>query len=277
MKKSLLLPILFFLSAGLFSQQTYGTDSAVVIKDDISLITNMTIRDTVQINAPLTGAYINGEGKLIIVTPGDSCKLIETEHELPRKPDGTLIQGSEGEEYVLTSDGKVMGKDEFKATGGNSRLMDKYNQEREEKAHPSVNFSVSPEQIYGFDSCGSIKKSIESEYPELKPGYRPAFKSVEAYKTDKVHTSGGADIIYRTEYGGPVMQSGNELIIRGGKGDDETILYAYNKQDTTVIVGKLNILSMQEQTKKVCLVSVNGASLQASSDYRPQLFEFHPI
>jgi len=226
------------------------------------LTTNMTIKDTIRIDASLEGAYINENGELVTVTQDASGEWVETVQPLPVKPDGTLVQGSDGEEYVLTSDGKLMGKEEFENTGGNSRLMDKYNKEREEKAQPYVTFLVSPNQTYGFDEYDNkIKKNIESEYPELKAGYRPAFKSVEAYKTDKVQINSDENIVYRTEFGVPITRSGNELIIRGGEGGSETILYAYNKQDSTTIVGKLNILSLKEQTEQVCLVSVNGATL----------------
>jgi hypothetical protein len=101
-----------------------------------------------------------------------------------------LIQGADGEEYVVTSDGQVMGVDEFQATGGNSRLMDNYKEEKEAQAQPTVTFSASPNQKYGFDAYTEIKTNIQNEYPELKPGYRPAFKSVASYAADKVQTNG---------------------------------------------------------------------------------------
>ena len=105
---------------------------------------------------------------------------------------------------------------------------------------------------------------MQNDYPELKPGYRPAFKSIASYKTDKVNVSGAnSDVSFRTEWGVPAIGMGNELTIRGGGNGDETILYAYSKQDSTeTVVGKLNVLSFDEQTKKVYLVSVNGAEIR---------------
>jgi hypothetical protein len=227
-----------------------------------NLSTNMTIKDTVQISASLEGAYVDQNGELVTVTQNTDGNLIETVQPLPHKPDGMLVQGDNGEEYVLTSDGKIMGKEEFTSTGGNSRLMENYKKEKEASAQPSVTFLASPSQQYGFDTYSEIQHNIEFEYPELKIGYRPAFKSVAPYQTDKVLTDGGTDIIYRTEFGVAISRSGNELIIRGEKDGSEIALYAYQKQDTTdVMVGKLNVLTLAKQTRNVCIISVNGATL----------------
>ncbi|MDR0231211.1 MAG: hypothetical protein LBI82_03735 [Dysgonamonadaceae bacterium] len=234
-----------------------------------TLTTNTTIKDSVKIDAPLEGAYVK-EGQLIVINSEGK----EEVYKLDDKPNGTLITGSDGEEYVLTSDGKMVGKDEFAATGGNNRLTDNYNKEKESKAQPSVTFSASSQQQWGFDAYENIKSAIQNEYPELRPGfnYRPAFKSIASFKLDKVLTNGNNNITYRTEMGVAPMQSGETLTLRGSSDGDETILYAYNKQDSTeTVVGKLNLLSFDEQTKQVYLISVNSANLPNANTLQTEL------
>ncbi|MDR0748932.1 MAG: M23 family metallopeptidase, partial [Tannerellaceae bacterium] len=180
----------------------------------------------------------------------------------------TLVQGEDGEEYVYTGDRQVMGKEEFAATGGNSRLLDSHHREKEEKAQPTVQFSASPQQIYGFDAYNEQKSGIQQEYPELKQGYRPAFKSIASFATDRVKTDAVAGITFRDAMGIPPQQAGDELTLRGGAGGDEKALYAYSKDsDTTeTVTGKLNVLSFDKNYRKVYLVPVNGAKLPNTAE-----------
>ncbi|GHT49436.1 hypothetical protein AGMMS49982_02940 [Bacteroidia bacterium] len=239
-----------------------------------TLTTNTTIKDSVKVNAPLKGAYINEDNKLVVVTENADGTLTETVAQSADNMDATLVTGSDGEEYVVTSGGQMMGKEEFAATGGNSRMVDKNNEAKEAKANPTVTFAASSEQKYGFDSYAENKSAIQNEYPELKAGYRPPFKSVESFKTDKVQANVGnaKDISFRTEMGVPVTESGKTLTVRGSYDGDEQALYAYSKQDSTeTVVGKLNLLSFDTQKKKVYLVSVNGANLPNATTLQQEL------
>ncbi|MDR2628151.1 MAG: hypothetical protein LBC40_08985, partial [Dysgonamonadaceae bacterium] len=232
-----------------------------------TLTTNTNIRDTVTINTPINDIYTNPNGQVTVVN-GDGTETVLTNHF-----NRTLIQDPAGNEYVALSDGTVMGKDEFEATGGNDRLIDNYNKEKEAQAQPSVIFSASADQKYGFDAYTEIRSAIQNEYPELKPGYRPPFKSLISFGTDKVEAK-NADkaITFRTEMGIPAQKDGTTLSIRGGSDGEETALYAYHKQDTTeTIAGKLDLLSFDEQVRKVYLVSVNGAKLPSTSALQEEL------
>ena len=218
--------------------------------------TNTEIKDSVKIGIPIGEIYSNGKD-VIVVNGTDTTRLTQNFN-------ATLLQGTDGKEYVVTSKGDVMGVDEFKNTGGNKYKQDEYNQEKEGKAQPSVQFTKSESQTYGFDAYTEQKAALRNDYPELKAGYRPPFKSVASYKTDKVNVSGvGDNTAFRTEWGIPAISTGSELTVRGAGNGDETILYAYSKQDSTeTVAGKLNVLSFDEQTKKVYLVSVNGAEIR---------------
>jgi hypothetical protein len=234
--------------------------------------TNTNIKDTLKLDVPLEGVYSDGE-HIILVTVNPDGSLTETPLQVGGELDRTLIQGSDGEEYVVTSDGQVMGVDEFQATGGNSRLMDNYNEEKEAQAQPTVTFSASPNQQYGFDAYTEIKTNIQNEYTELKPSYRPAFKSVASYAADKVQTNGaGQGITFRDEMGLPPIGSGNELTVRGGAGGSNVALYAYLTKDSTEeIAGKLHILSFDRQVKKLYIISVNNAALPDAVTLRNEL------
>jgi hypothetical protein len=221
------------------------------------LTTHTNIKDTLTIDTPISDIYTNANGQVVTVDNNGN------ETALTNDFNNNLIQDPEGNEYVVTSDGTVMGVDEFKNTGGNSRLMDNYNKEKESHSQPSVTFSASADQKYGFDAYTQVKSAIPNEYPELKAGYRPPFKSLISFGTDKVEVQ-NADkaITFRTETGIPATGEGSTFTVRGGSDGDETALYAYSKQDSTeTVVGKLNLLSFDEQIRKVYIVSVNGAKL----------------
>jgi hypothetical protein len=107
-----------------------------------TLTTSTSIRDTLKLKQPIDDIYVDAEGKVVV--NGEPL-----EEDFDRN---TLIQDADGKEYVATSDGNIMGKEEFAATGGNSRLMDNFNKEKEAKAQPDVTFTASQQQKYGFDA-----------------------------------------------------------------------------------------------------------------------------
>ena len=70
-----------------------------------TLTTNTTIRDTIQVNVPLEGAYTNEKGEL--VTAKDTSNNInETAQLLSDTPNGTPIQGNNGDTSAVSEDGK---------------------------------------------------------------------------------------------------------------------------------------------------------------------------
>jgi len=225
---------------------------------------------------------------ICVQTLGAKSTNTHTQETLASKPDSldiektnlgnsnninrTLFKDSEGNEYVVFN-GTVMRKKEFQATGGDRYKQDEYNKEKESKAKPTVHFVKSENQKYGFDAYTKQKTALQNEYPELQSGYRPTFKSVASHKTDKVAVTGAtSNTTFRTEWGIPVVAAENSLTIRGNSNGDKTILYAYRKQDTIeTVIGKLNILSFDEQTKKVYLVKVNDARLPNIKEVEAEL------
>jgi hypothetical protein len=230
------------------------------------LTVSTTIKDTVTIGETISSIYVNAGDSVVAVTVGADG----TVHEVVIQTDAddipkTIIQGENGEQFVVTGNGQVMGLDEYKHTGGNGRKLDEYKKEKE--AHLSttqVAFSASQNQTYGFDAFSEEKQALKSKYPSLQNGYTPAYKSIASFKPDKVVASATeSGITFRDEMGIPAIKSGNDLTVRGGTDGSVTALYAYKAvTDTTEeVAGKLNLMSFDEQAKKVYIVPVNGAAM----------------
>lgn len=233
------------------------------------LTVNTTIKDSIDVNETISSIYVNAGDSLIAVTVGSDGQL----HEVVIQPnttnvEQTMVKGKNGEKYVVTSDGEIMGMKEYKnAGGGNKRKMDEYIKENESKHLSStteVNFSASPKQKYGFDAYTTEKAALITQYPTLQNGYRSSFKSIAAYSPDNVIASAsGNGITFRDEMGIPAIVSGTELTVRGSYDGEVTSLYAYKSvnDSTEEIAGKLNLMSFDEQIKKLYIISVNNSKI----------------
>ncbi len=237
------------------------------------------IKDTLSVNEEITSIYINGGDSVIAVTVDEKGEIHEVViNNNADDIEKTMIKGKNGEEYVVTKDGQVMGVNEYKQTGGGNARKIKEHKEKQETENLSstkeVAFKASDKQKFGFDLYNEEKSALDTEYPPLKNGYRPAYKSVASFGTDKVGVSeNGDNIIFKDEMGIPALKTGEDLTVRGASGGSEVALYAYQKiNDTTEkVVGKLNIFSFDEQAKKVYIVPVNGAKLPQESELKKTL------
>ena len=237
------------------------------------------IKDTLSVNEKITSIYINGGDSVIAVTVDEKGEIHEVViNNNADDIEKTMIKGKNGEEYVVTKDGQVMGVNEYKQTGGGNARKIKEHKEKQETENLSstkeVAFKASDKQKFGFDLYNEEKSALDTEYPPLKNGYRPAYKSVASFGTDKVGVSeNGDNIIFKDEMGIPALKTGEDLTVRGASGGSEVALYAYQKiNDTTEkVVGKLNIFSFDEQAKKVYIVPVNGAKLPQESELKKTL------
>lgn len=255
-------------------QYLFDVDATTAYLDklagDITTLTvNATIKDTISVNETITSIYVNPGDSLIAVTVGPDGQLHEVVIQTDTKNiEKTMVKGENGEEYVVNRDGEVMGVKEYQNSGGgNSRMMKDYINKKESEQLSSsteVQFTASQNQKYGFDAYSQEKQTLESQYLSLKNGYKPAYKSMASFSPDKVAISSSNNgITFRDEMGIPAIVSGNELTIRGGIDGSVTSLYAYKAvTDTTEeIAGKLNIMSYDEQTKKVYIIPVNNAHM----------------
>ncbi|OFX18755.1 MAG: hypothetical protein A2041_12665 [Bacteroidetes bacterium GWA2_31_9b] len=233
-----------------------------------TLTTDITPDDTLTITETITTIYVNEGDSVIVVTVDEDGNITET--VLSDNVDNleeTLIVGENGEEYVVTGDGELMGIDEYVNTGGgqDSEIED-YNEEKENNNlsdDVTVNFTGNQNQKYGFDKYNDEKSSLQSTYPSLNNGYQPAYKSIASFSTDIVSVSNsGGNIIFKDELGIPAIKAGEDISLRGSSSGSDVAMYAYQviNDSTEKIAGKLNILSFDEQAKKLYIVSVNGAA-----------------
>ncbi|GEM_PF-1578321 len=247
-----------------------ATDYLNGLADALAVLTSSAkIKDTLGVNENVLSYYVSDNGELIAITVGGNgeYKEVVVKDDVDDVEE-TLIKGTNGEECVVTKNGEVMGPKEYKRTGGgNGRLIEKYiadNEKNNLTNDVQVNFSASQSQKYGFDAFSNEKETIKAKYPALGNGYIPAYKSVASFTMDKVvPNSTGNGITFRDQMGISAIKSGDELTIRGGADGTVTALYAYNAiNDTTEkIAGKLNLMSFDEQAKKLYIVPVNGATL----------------
>ena len=231
-----------------------------------TLTINTTISDTLTVNGSISTVYVNEGDSVIVVTVGENGELTEIVIGTDSDDLGhTLITGEDGEEYVVTGNGEVMGVDEFKNTGGNDRKIEEYKEEKESHlSATTVNFAASPTQKYGFDAYTEQKQALRNDYPALGNGYVPSYKSVASFATDKVVPSSfEKGITFRDEMGIPAVTTGGELTLRGRADGTVTSLYAYKAvTDTTEeVAGKLEVMCYDQQVKKLYIVPVNNAKL----------------
>ncbi len=224
--------------------------------------------DTLTVDTEIDHLYVNDKGEVIAVAVDDEGNITKT--IISEDVDDVkkfMIKDADGKEYVVTNKGDVMGAGEYFATnGGKKNDIENYNKEQEENADeaPDVIFAADVGQNYGFDAYSEIKSAIQDQYPVLKGSYRPSYKSMAAFSPDGVKVSGFTDgTVFKDDMGIPSPRINDKLTLTGGAGGSHKSLYALNpvKDSTTQVTGKLNIESYTEETKKLIIVSVNGAEL----------------
>jgi hypothetical protein len=231
------------------------------------LTSDASIKDTIVIDQEYESVFVNAQGELIGVNVDENGNVTEQPLGVSvDETDKTLVQNKDGEEVVVTRNGEVMSVEEYKSTGGgNKRMIRNHKKEKEENNLASsgmVEFSPYTNQNFGFDAYSNLKTSIQNDYPALKTRYRPGFKSVISYGSDKVTVSNIDGLTFKDEMGIPAPVSNNQVTIRGSAPGMSKALYAHRQNnDKEEIAGKLNILSYDEQPKRVCIVPVNSAQL----------------
>ncbi len=233
------------------------------LADNIATVTTgMEVKDTLKVDEPFDAIYVNDQGEVVAVTVDADGKVDEKVIGHTSDLDKTLVTDEDGKEYVISGNGQAMGVEEFKATGGNSRLVKKHNQEKEANNLAQggmVGFSALAKQHYGFDAFDEHKQAIQQHYTPLNNGYRPAWKSLQAFGADQVEADNYNNIVFKDEMGLPAVATSAGLSLRGSFDGAEVPLYAY--RDTNTIVGKLNMVSYAPKTLKLIIVPVNKAQM----------------
>lgn len=235
------------------------------------------IADTIQVVANFDNIYVR-DGQLIAVTLNPDGTVEETPLYITvEEAKKCLITNSNGDELVITSRGEVMGVKEYQQTGGgNNRLMNNYKKEKEANSLSTsamVNFVAHPLQSFGFDKYTEQKQAIQHYYPALHNGYRPAFKSVGSFRTDRVGIDTTEGLHFRDEMGIPSVLVDGGMSVNGAYHGSERALYAYRPtaDGEEEIVGKLNVVSFDEEPRRVHIISVNNARLPSVNELEARL------
>ena len=235
------------------------------------------ITDTIQVVANFDNIHVR-DGQLIAITLNPDGTVEETPLYITvEEAMKCLITNSNGDELVITSRGEVMGVKEYQQTGGgNNRLMNNYKKEKEANSLSTsamVNFVAHPLQSFGFDKYTEQKQAIQHYYPALHNGYRPAFKSVGSFRTDRVGVDITEGLHFRDEMGIPSVLVDGGMSVHGAYHGSERALYAYRPtaDGEEEIVGKLNVVSFDEEPRRVHIISVNNARLPSVSELEARL------
>jgi hypothetical protein len=240
------------------------------------VITSYEIVDTIQVIQNFDYIVVQN-GQLIAVVLDENGEPVETALNITaEEAEKVLITNEHGDEVVITSKGEVMGVKEYQATGGNSRLMQNYKEEKERNelsAGTMVNFAPHATQKYGFDRYTEQKSALQHLYPVLHNGYRPAFKSVESFRYDKVGVDLTNGLSFRDEMGVPSVAMDGGVSVQGTQAGNNRAFYAYRalNDSTEELVGKLNVLSFDNAPKRVHIIPVNNAKIPTQSELQATL------
>src|SRR5690554_2618152 len=121
---------------------------------------------------------VQQEFDYVVVKDGELYAVVVEQDTVVERPMGVsleeakqkLITSADGGEVVISSKGEPMGVQEFKATGGNNRLVKSYNEQKEKEQLTEgsmVGFLPYDKQNYGFDVYDPLKQRIQHFYPSL--------------------------------------------------------------------------------------------------------------
>ena len=245
--------------------------------DQVAVITtNTAIVDTLEVLVAFDYLAVQ-DGMLVAIVLNEDGEPVETDLNISvEQAKNALITNEFGDEVVVTSKGEVMGVKEYLATGGNSRLMQNYKEEKERNELSEgtmINFAAHAAQKYGFDRYSEEKSALQHLYPTLHNGYRPAFKSVESFRYDKVGVDLTAGLSFRDEMGVPAIAMDGGVSVQGTQSGSNRAFYAYRAltDSTEELVGKLNVLSFDNAPKRVHIIPVNGAIIPSQIDLQTTL------
>ena len=229
------------------------------------------IRDTLKLSYAVQTIYKDQNDNYIAVLSDGTEKDVTP---LLANAGRTMVEDAEGNKMVVTSDHRLMSAEQYHKTGKNSTLISNDNNVKDRQiATGEVVFSPSSLQTYGFDAYNETNNNYPEIYPALEGGYRPAYKSIAQWQTDKVLAEPINGVTFRNQMGAPYATTNGEILLRGEPQPGETPVYAHvaETDSTTKVVGKLNLLTFEPREINVCLVPVNGASLPNAQTLEKEL------
>ena len=221
---------------------------------------NNSIRDTINLGTYKVNfaTLVKQKGKYYAVTElGDTTDVT---YSLERKR-RVMVEDAKGNKLMLDRDGNIMGVEEYRASGGNERLLKTFNAKKDSlmSTTDNITFEKVETENYGFDKWRG-EEYDRDQYPTITDNndYRPAYIGAEKEKTIRIKVNKTKGITFKSERGVPLIanEKDNTIAFNCGTTGRQAI-YAY--RDSTV-VGKVNVQAYSYKDVKVHLVRVNGAT-----------------
>ncbi len=238
--------------------QGVGVDSMLVESVSVDSVTDNTIKDTIVLE--YSKGYVRFE---TIRREGDKYFAVTSDNkdvEITSMINGktrALVQDGDGHELVIDKDGNVMGVEEYTKCGGSKALLRENIKEKDSQVTKSGNVKFFSAGDYLFDTYDNYsgKTGYAERFPSIGEGdYKPAYACVESNAKLEIKAEPYKTYTFKTERGVPVLCKEGKLAVTARGDRDTTSIYAYDSDNN--IVGKLNVLSYDKVTRKICLVPI---------------------
>ena len=234
---------------------------------------NNTIKDTVTLCCGIKFESIRREGSKYYALRNDTLP-VEITSAINGK-NRTLIKDDNGHELVIDKDGNVMGVDEYKKCGGSKVLLRESIKEKDSQVTRSGNvkfFSAGDYLFDTYDTYVNAAKGYAERFPSIGEGdYKPAYACVESNTKLEIKAEPYANITFKNERGVPVLCKDGILEVTARGDRDTTSIYAYDAENH--IVGKVNVLSYDKVTRKICLVPIGDTKAPDATKIKQGLDE----
>ena len=233
---------------------------------------NNTIKDTISLCCGIKFESIKREGNKYYALRGDTLPV-----EITSAINGktrTLVKDDKGHELVIDKDGNLMGVEEYKKCGGSKALLRENIREKDSQVTKNGNVKFYSAGNYLFDTYDNYtgKTGYAERFPSIGEGdYRPAYACAESRDQIEIKAEPYENITFKTERGVPVLCKDGILEVTASGDRDTTSIYAYDADNH--IVGKVNVLSYDKVTRKICLVPVGDTKAPDANTVKQGLDE----
>ena len=234
---------------------------------------NNTIKDTVSLCCGIKFESIRREGNRYYALRGDTLPV-----EITSAINGmtrTLVKDDKGHELVIDKDGNLMGVEEYRKCGGSKALLRENIKEKDSQVTKSGNVKFYSAGDYLFDTYDTYVNSAAGyaeRFPSIGEGdYRPAYACAESNTQIEIKAEPYENITFKNERGVPIICKGGILEVTARGERDTTSIYAYDADNH--IVGKVNVLSYDKVTRKICLVPIGDTKAPDASTVKQGLDE----
>ncbi len=231
---------------------------------------NNTIKDTIRLDG-VRFETISREGDryYALTSEGEKKEITSAINGSSR----ALVQDTEGHELVIDKDGEPMGVPEYRACGGSKILLRENMREKDSLVTGEGNVKFMSAGGYLFDTYDTYANAAggyAERFPTTGQGdYRPAYICAESGSGIQVKAEPYKGVTFRTGRGVPVLCRDGLLSVTARGDRDTTSVYAFDSDNN--ILGKVNVLSYDKETRKVCLVPIGDVRVPDAAEVKAGL------